>query len=102
MQAMIKSIGSFMQIWNVVNDETAVSEWRVIKISVPGEIGVKMIEQIKEDCDSMVKKGKWTKREADIHFKTMKHKIIERVFEIEKEMEEYEKEQKWRKDIFRY
>lgn len=29
MQAMIKSIGSFMQIWNVANDETAVSEGRI-------------------------------------------------------------------------
>jgi hypothetical protein len=29
MQAMIKSIGSFMQIWNVANDKTAVSEGRI-------------------------------------------------------------------------
>lgn len=31
MQAMIKSIGSFIQIWNVANDETAVSEGSWIK-----------------------------------------------------------------------
>ena len=46
--------------------------------------------------------GKWTKQEADYQFKKMRHKIIERALEIEKEIEEYEKEREWRKNIFRH
>lgn len=87
---------------NRLTYETAVSEGSWIKIRTHGEIYVNMINAVKEDCDRMVKKGKWTKQEADYKFKKMRHKIIERALEIEKEIEEYEKEREWRKNIFRH